>query len=115
MLEFFIFSIYSEIYICTHLKLVLWFIIFRQEDRDTEHGSSHSDVSEKLARLSTDYTSVTDWHLGFHIFLVSWICLLNCLCFMCCIWGRVVVVPGRKSLVSLTLIFLGYDCAGYAA
>ncbi|KAH9730480.1 gamma-tubulin complex component 4 [Citrus sinensis] len=45
------------------------FFIRRQEDRDTEHCSSHSDVSEKLARLSTDYTSVTDWHLGFHIFL----------------------------------------------
>ncbi|GLU03740.1 hypothetical protein SLE2022_209240 [Rubroshorea leprosula] len=45
------------------------FFIRRQEDRDVEHGSSHPDMSEKLARLSTDDTSLTDWHLGFHIFL----------------------------------------------
>ncbi|XP_024026213.1 gamma-tubulin complex component 4 [Morus notabilis] len=45
------------------------FFIRRQEDRDVEHGSSHSDISEKLARLSTDDTSLTDWHLGFHIYL----------------------------------------------
>ncbi|KAL5561443.1 hypothetical protein UlMin_031190 [Ulmus minor] len=45
------------------------FFIRRQEDRDAEHGSSHSDILEKLARLSTDDTSLTDWHLGFHIFL----------------------------------------------
>lgn len=51
---------------------------FRQEDRDVEHGSSPTDISEKLARLSTDDTSLTDWHLGFHIFLVSWLCLLLC-------------------------------------
>ncbi|XP_015891957.2 gamma-tubulin complex component 4 [Ziziphus jujuba] len=45
------------------------FFIGRQEDRDLEHGSSQPDISEKLARLSTDDTSLTDWHLGFHIFL----------------------------------------------
>ncbi|XP_031261658.1 gamma-tubulin complex component 4-like [Pistacia vera] len=45
------------------------FFIRRQEDRDVEHGASHSDISEKLVRLSTDDTSLTDWHLGFHIFL----------------------------------------------
>lgn len=45
------------------------FFIRRQEDRDVEHGSSNPDMSEKLARLSTDDASLTDWHLGFHIFL----------------------------------------------
>lgn len=45
------------------------FFIRRQEDRDVEHGSSNQDMSEKLARLSTDDASLTDWHLGFHIFL----------------------------------------------
>lgn len=38
------------------------------EDKDVEHGSSHPDTSEKLARMPTDDTS--DWHLGFHIYLV---------------------------------------------
>ncbi|KAL5862920.1 hypothetical protein ACOSQ3_000434 [Xanthoceras sorbifolium] len=45
------------------------FFIRRQEDRDVEHGSPHLSISEKLARLSTDDTSLTDWHLGFHISL----------------------------------------------
>ncbi|KAI4301421.1 hypothetical protein L6164_034702 [Bauhinia variegata] len=45
------------------------FFIRRQEDRDVEPGSSHPDVSEKMARLSTDDASLTDWHLGFHICL----------------------------------------------
>ncbi|KAE8697920.1 Gamma-tubulin complex component 4-like protein [Hibiscus syriacus] len=45
------------------------FFIRRQEDQDMEYGSSIPDTSEKLARLSTDDTSLTDWHLGFHIFL----------------------------------------------
>ncbi|XP_021805208.1 gamma-tubulin complex component 4 homolog isoform X1 [Prunus avium] len=45
------------------------FFIRRQEDKDVEHGSSHRDISEKLARMSTDDTSLTDWHLGFHIYL----------------------------------------------
>ncbi|GAV66959.1 Spc97_Spc98 domain-containing protein [Cephalotus follicularis] len=45
------------------------FFVTRQEDRDLEHGSSHPDISEKLGRLSTNDTSLTDWHLGFHIFL----------------------------------------------
>ncbi|KAJ6319870.1 hypothetical protein OIU78_015296 [Salix suchowensis] len=45
------------------------FFIRRQEDKDVEHGSSNPDMSEKLARLSTDDASLTDWHLGFHIFL----------------------------------------------
>ncbi|KAF7818194.1 gamma-tubulin complex component 4-like protein [Senna tora] len=43
--------------------------IKRQEDRDTELGSSPPDVSEKLAQLSTDDATLTDWHLGFHISL----------------------------------------------
>ncbi|XP_017969760.1 PREDICTED: gamma-tubulin complex component 4 [Theobroma cacao] len=45
------------------------FFIRRQEDRDVDYGSSISDMSEKLARLSTDDSSLMDWHLGFHIFL----------------------------------------------
>ncbi|XP_027363388.1 gamma-tubulin complex component 4 homolog isoform X2 [Abrus precatorius] len=45
------------------------FFIRRQEDRDVENGSSHPDISEKLARMSTDDASLTDWHLGFHISL----------------------------------------------
>ncbi|GMY16941.1 gamma-tubulin complex component 4 homolog [Fagus crenata] len=45
------------------------FFIRRQEDRDAESGLSLPDMPEKLARLSTDDTSLTDWHLGFHISL----------------------------------------------
>ncbi|KAE8009468.1 hypothetical protein FH972_005905 [Carpinus fangiana] len=45
------------------------FFIRRQEDRDVEHGSSLPDTTEKFAHLSTDDTSLTDWHLGFHISL----------------------------------------------
>ncbi|KAM1257364.1 hypothetical protein ACFX15_030720 [Malus domestica] len=45
------------------------FFIRRQEDKDVGHGSSHPDISEKLARMSTEDTSLTDWHLGFHIYL----------------------------------------------
>ncbi|KAK4766876.1 hypothetical protein SAY86_014627 [Trapa natans] len=45
------------------------FFIRRQEDMNVEHGSSQTDISRKLARLSTDDTSLTDWHLGFHIYL----------------------------------------------
>ncbi|GMP87633.1 hypothetical protein CsSME_00039928 [Camellia sinensis var. sinensis] len=45
------------------------FFISRQEDRDTEHDSSHSDMLEKFARMSTNDASLTDWHLGFHISL----------------------------------------------
>ncbi|XP_041021259.1 gamma-tubulin complex component 4 homolog isoform X2 [Juglans microcarpa x Juglans regia] len=40
------------------------FFIRRQED-----GESLPDMSEKLARLSTDDASLTDWHMGFHISL----------------------------------------------
>lgn len=45
------------------------FFIRRQEERDVDHGSSHADLSRRLSRLSTDDTSLTDWHLGFHICL----------------------------------------------
>ncbi|OMO81948.1 Spc97/Spc98 [Corchorus olitorius] len=45
------------------------FFIRRQEESDVEYGSSIPDISEKLARLSTDDSSLRDWHLGFHIFL----------------------------------------------
>lgn len=43
--------------------------LLRQDDRETNQGSSVQDMSEKLGRLSTD-ESLTDWHLGFHIYLV---------------------------------------------
>lgn len=43
---------------------------FRQEDRDVENGSSNPDISEKLARLSTNDASLSDWHLGFHPYWV---------------------------------------------
>ncbi|PSR89518.1 Gamma-tubulin complex component like [Actinidia chinensis var. chinensis] len=45
------------------------FFITSQEDRDTEHDSSHPDMLEKFARMSTNDASLTDWHLGFHISL----------------------------------------------
>ncbi|KAE9589461.1 hypothetical protein Lal_00000563 [Lupinus albus] len=45
------------------------FFIRSQEARDVENSSSHPDISEKLARLSTDDASLSDWHLGFHICL----------------------------------------------
>ncbi|KAK7277758.1 hypothetical protein RJT34_22775 [Clitoria ternatea] len=45
------------------------FFIRRQEERDVENSSPHPDISEKLARMSTDDASLTDWHLGFHISL----------------------------------------------
>ncbi|KAF8392581.1 hypothetical protein HHK36_022926 [Tetracentron sinense] len=45
------------------------FFIRRQEDGDAENESSHPDMFEKLARKSPHDASLTDWHLGFHIFL----------------------------------------------
>ncbi|PKI31521.1 hypothetical protein CRG98_048102 [Punica granatum] len=39
--------------------------------RGVEHGSSQTDISKKLARLSTVDISFTDWHLGFHIYMES--------------------------------------------
>ncbi|XP_027937265.1 gamma-tubulin complex component 4 homolog [Vigna unguiculata] len=45
------------------------FFIRRQEDRDVGSNSSHPDISEKLARMSIDDASLSDWHLGFHISL----------------------------------------------
>ncbi|GFP99643.1 gamma-tubulin complex component 4 [Phtheirospermum japonicum] len=44
------------------------FFVSRQEDRDSEHDSA-ADTLEKLARMSTNDLSLTDWHLGFHISL----------------------------------------------
>ncbi|WJX13674.1 Gamma-tubulin complex component 4 [Trifolium repens] len=45
------------------------FFISRQEDRNVENNSSHSEISEKLTRLSVADASLTDWHMGFHISL----------------------------------------------
>ncbi|XP_015951163.1 gamma-tubulin complex component 4 homolog isoform X1 [Arachis duranensis] len=42
------------------------FFIRRQEDREVENSSSNSDISDKLARMSTNDASLSDWHLGFH-------------------------------------------------
>ncbi|GFP89536.1 gamma-tubulin complex component 4 homolog [Phtheirospermum japonicum] len=44
------------------------FFVSRQEDRDSEHDSA-ADTLEKLACMSTNDVSLTDWHLGFHISL----------------------------------------------
>ncbi|XP_022934806.1 gamma-tubulin complex component 4 homolog [Cucurbita moschata] len=44
------------------------FFIRRQDGRETDQGSAVQVLSEKLGRLSTD-ESLTDWHLGFHIYL----------------------------------------------
>ncbi|KAI4319395.1 hypothetical protein MLD38_032995 [Melastoma candidum] len=45
------------------------FFIRRQEERDVESAASQTDISKRLAHLSTDDTSLTDWHQGFHIYL----------------------------------------------
>lgn len=45
------------------------FFIRRQEDRDVENETSNRDMFEKLAQKSPDVASLTDWHLGFHIYL----------------------------------------------
>ncbi|MED6121398.1 Gamma-tubulin complex component 4 [Stylosanthes scabra] len=42
------------------------FFIRRQEDRDVENSASNPDISDKLARMSTNDASLSDWHLGFH-------------------------------------------------
>ncbi|PKI70518.1 hypothetical protein CRG98_009023 [Punica granatum] len=34
-----------------------------------EHGSSQTDISKKLARLSTYDISMTNWNLGFHLYM----------------------------------------------
>ncbi|KAJ1402362.1 Gamma-tubulin complex component protein [Sesbania bispinosa] len=59
---------HGEFFIRSYV-LHLVHLLFRQEDRDIENSSSHPEISEKLARLSTDDASLTDWHLGFHISL----------------------------------------------
>lgn len=45
------------------------FFIRRQDGRDVENDSTHPDFVEQLMQKSTDDASLTDWHLGFHIFL----------------------------------------------
>ncbi|GAU43752.1 hypothetical protein TSUD_36460 [Trifolium subterraneum] len=45
------------------------FFISRQEDRNVENNSSHTETSEKMSRLSIADASLTDWHMGFHISL----------------------------------------------
>ncbi|CAA0828217.1 Gamma-tubulin complex component 4 [Striga hermonthica] len=44
------------------------FFVTRQEDRDSEDDTG-ADTLNKLARMSTNDVSLTDWHLGFHISL----------------------------------------------
>jgi len=56
-------------FLCNYL-FDLIHLVFRQEDRDVGSNSSHPDISEKLARMSIDDASLSDWHLGFHISLV---------------------------------------------
>ncbi|GMH30858.1 hypothetical protein Nepgr_032701 [Nepenthes gracilis] len=43
------------------------FFIRRQENRDVEHETSNPDMLGKLAHLSIDDSSLTDWHFGYHI------------------------------------------------
>ncbi|ERN00256.1 gamma-tubulin complex component 4 isoform X2 [Amborella trichopoda] len=46
------------------------FFIRRQQDKEFEHSSSHSDpLYKKLAHKSLEDGSITDWHMGFHVFL----------------------------------------------
>ncbi|KAK3020859.1 hypothetical protein RJ639_045541 [Escallonia herrerae] len=45
------------------------FFVNRQENTDTERDSFQTDVLEKLARMSTNDASLSNWHLGFHIAL----------------------------------------------
>ena len=45
-------------------------VICRQDGRDLESESSHPDTVEKLMQKSSEDPSLSDWHLGFHIYLV---------------------------------------------
>ncbi|KAK2965172.1 hypothetical protein RJ640_019927 [Escallonia rubra] len=45
------------------------FFVSRQENTDTERDSFQTDMLEKLARMSTNDASLSNWHLGFHIAL----------------------------------------------
>lgn len=45
------------------------FFIKRYDERDSETESSHPDLIEKLMQKSSEDPSLTDWHLGFHIYL----------------------------------------------
>ncbi|PIA61346.1 hypothetical protein AQUCO_00300709v1 [Aquilegia coerulea] len=45
------------------------FFIRRQEDMEVENASSPPEIFEKSVRKSPDDASLSDWHLGFHIFL----------------------------------------------
>ncbi|KAI3449470.1 hypothetical protein Pfo_006135 [Paulownia fortunei] len=45
-----------------------FFVSRQEEDRDSEHDSP-ANTLEKLARMSTNDASLTDWHLGYHISL----------------------------------------------
>ncbi|XXG84257.1 hypothetical protein AAC387_Pa10g1809 [Persea americana] len=45
------------------------FFVRRQQDGDAENEPSRPDMFDKLAQKSPDDVSLTDWHLGFHIYL----------------------------------------------
>ncbi|XP_020684188.1 gamma-tubulin complex component 4 [Dendrobium catenatum] len=45
------------------------FFIQRQDHRDIENESSVSDTTEKLMYKSSENAALTDWNIGFHIFL----------------------------------------------
>lgn len=53
------------------LRYFVPFIFCRQEDMDVENETSHPDMFDKLTQKSPDDASLTDWHLGFHIYLVN--------------------------------------------
>ncbi|KAL5991595.1 Gamma-tubulin complex component 4 [Asimina triloba] len=44
--------------------------IDKQQDMEVENEPSHSELLEKSIQKSPDDASLTDWHLGFHIFLI---------------------------------------------
>nr|XP_043621014.1 gamma-tubulin complex component 4 homolog [Erigeron canadensis] len=45
------------------------FFICEQEGNSERDSSSHTNMTEKLARMSVNDGSLNDWHLGFHISL----------------------------------------------
>ncbi|KAF6158965.1 hypothetical protein GIB67_042046 [Kingdonia uniflora] len=44
-------------------------LIFRYENMDVESESGSTQKFDKVVQKSPDHASLTDWHLGFHIFL----------------------------------------------
>lgn len=45
----------------------------RQDEGELETESFHPDSIEKLLQKSSEDPSLSDWHQGFHIYLVSFL------------------------------------------